>query len=87
MAKVNDVHSVIVLADAPNLSGHAYTEVYGGSVGCTATINGTVVDIGATSSIFINVNTISGGAGCFLLGVNKDVYVGYSNNNNSILLG
>ncbi len=87
MAKVNDVHSIIVLADAPILSAHSYTEIYGGSAGCTATVNGTVVDIAAASSIFINVTSISGGAGCFLLGTNMDVYQGYTNRNNSILNG
>ena len=87
MAKVNDVHSVIVLATAPNFSAHTYTELYGGQVGCTATVNGTVVSIGPSSSIFISVNSISGGGGCFLLGSGSDVYLGYSNRNNSILLG
>lgn len=87
MAKVNDVHSVIVPADAPVFSAHSYSELYGGSAGCTAIVNGTSVEIGAASSIFININTISGGAGCYLLGTGRDVYVGYSNQNNSILLG
>ncbi len=87
MAKINDVHSIIVLATAPDFSAHTYTEIYGGSAGCTATVNGTAVDIGAASSLFININSISGGAGCFLLGNKSNVYQGYSNQNNSILLG
>lgn len=86
MAKVNDVHSVIVPATSP-FSGHVYTEIYGGSAGCTATINGTSVAIGPSSSIFITIGSISGGAGCYLLGTGRDAYAGYSNQNNSILLG
>ena len=87
MAKINDVHSVVVPADAPVFSAHSYSELYGGNAGCTATVNGTVVAIGPSSSIFINVNTISGGAGCFLLGTELSVYGGYSDQNNSIILG
>lgn len=76
MARINEVHSVIVLAAAPILTAHTYTEVYGGSAGCTINVNNTLVAMGAGSSIFINVNTVSGGTGCFLLGVNKDVSQG-----------
>ena len=73
MAKINDVHDIIVLATAPNFTAHTYTEVYGGSAGCTMTLNGTTVAIGIGSSIFINVRTVSGGTGCYLLGVNLNV--------------
>ena len=87
MAKVNDVHSVIVPAQSPNLSGHSYTEVYGGTAGCAIVINGVSVNIGPTSSIFINITTVSGGNGCYLLGIGKDVYQGYIGTNNSVLNG
>jgi hypothetical protein len=79
MALINDVHSVIVAADSPNLSAHSYTEIYGGDTGCTIVVNGTSVAIGAASSITITVRTVSGGSGCYLLGVNKDVYLGSTN--------
>ena len=82
MGKINEVHSIIVPAESPNFSAHSYTEIYGGSVGCTATINGvTGINIGASSSVFVWVRTISGGTGCYLCGVNQDVIQG------SILLG
>lgn len=73
MAKINDSHDIIVLAQSPIMSAHTYSEIYGGSAGCTAVINGTSVNVGAASSLFITIRTISGGTGCYLLGVNKDV--------------
>ncbi len=76
MAKINDIHSIIVPANAPVFSAHTYTEVYGGSAGCTAVINGTSVAIGATSNISIWIRTITGGAGCFLLGEENNVIQG-----------
>lgn len=71
--KINEVHSLVVPADAPNLSGHVYTEIYGGPTGCTMTINGQALSMGGSSSIFLRVTTISGGVGCYLLGVKRDV--------------
>lgn len=76
MAKVNEVHSVVTPAETPNMTAHTYTEVYGGSAGCSIVINGVSINMGGSSSIFINVNTVSGGTGCYLLGVNKDVLLG-----------
>jgi hypothetical protein len=76
MAKINEVHSVIVPANQPNLNEHVYTEVYGGQNGCIITINGTQVSVGGSSSVFINVRSVSGGSGCYLLGVNKNVVYG-----------
>jgi hypothetical protein len=73
MAKINEVHSVIVPAGSADLTNHVYTEVYGGSAGCSITVNGTPILMGSSSSIFINVKSVSGGSGCFLLGVKKDV--------------
>jgi len=79
MAKINDIHSIIVAADAPNLTAHTYTEIYGGSAGCTMNLNGVDIAIGAASDISIWVRTISGGSGCFLLGENKNVFQGSNN--------
>lgn len=76
MANINDVSTIIVLATAPNLSAHTYTQVYGGSAGCTATINGVAVSVGAGSNLYIVINSITGGSGCFLLGENKNVFQG-----------
>lgn len=76
MAKINDIHSIIVPADAPVFSAHTYTEIYGGAAGCTMVLNGASVAIGGASSISIWVRTISGGAGCFLLGEENNVIQG-----------
>jgi len=74
MANIYDVHSVIVPADAPNLTAHTYNEVYGGSAGCSITINGIVVSVGAGSNLNITIRTLSGGTGCYLLGENQNFY-------------
>jgi len=76
MPKFNNVYSIIVPAQSPVFSAHTYSEVYGGSAGCSAIINGTSINIGASSTISLLVNTISGGTGCFLLGDNNNVYQG-----------
>lgn len=76
MAKIYDVHSVIVTPSNANFSAHCYTEVYGGQDGCTIDINGTVVSMGASSSFFINIRSVSGGTGCYLLGSHKNVFDG-----------
>ena len=81
MAKISDIHSIIVPAQTPNLTAHTYTEVYGGSTGCSMVLNGTAVNIAAQSTISIWVKTISGGSGCYLLGDNKDVTQGSNTTN------
>ncbi len=79
MANITDIHSIIVAAQNANLTAHTYTEIYGGSDGCTMTLNGiTGITIGASSSINIWVRTISGGTGCFLMGENQNVFQGSS---------
>lgn len=78
MPKINDIHSVIVPAQSPVFSAHMYTEIYGGTSGCAANINGTIVNVAAQSSISIWVRSISGGTGCYLLGDNQNVYQGSS---------
>lgn len=79
MPRINDIHSIIVPAQSPNMTGHTYSEIYGGSAGCTVVVNGVTIAIGASSNLPIWVRTISGGTGCFLLGENKDVYTGSEN--------
>lgn len=76
MANINDIHSVIVQANNPVFSAHTYTEVYGGSAGCTMNLNGTIVNVGPQSSLKIWVRTLSGGTGCYLMGENNDVIQG-----------
>lgn len=76
MAKINDIHSVIVAAQNANLTAHTYTEVFGGSAGCSVVLNGTLVTMGAASNIGLWVRTISGGTGCFVLGENINVTLG-----------
>jgi hypothetical protein len=76
MSRINDVHSIIVPAQSPNMTAHTYTEIYGGTAGCTIVVNGVTIDVANSSNIAINVRTVSGGTGCWLLGENKDVYLG-----------
>jgi hypothetical protein len=78
MANINDIHSVIVAAGSANLTAHTYSEIYGGSAGCTITVNGTSLSVGASSNVKVWIRTVSGGSGCFLLGEYKDVYSGSS---------
>jgi hypothetical protein len=79
MPKNNDVYSIIVPAQTPNLTAHTYSTIYGGSAGCTAIINGISVSVGASSSFDLRINSISATTGCYLLGENKDVYFGSPN--------
>ena len=76
MSRINDVHSIIVPAQSPNMTAHTYTEIYGGTAGCTIVVNGVTIDVANSSNIAINIRTVSGGTGCWLLGENKDVYLG-----------
>lgn len=76
MANFNDVNTIIVAAGSANLSAHTYTQIYGGSAGCTMNINGVTLSVGASSSVNIVVNSISGGTGCFLLGERVNVFNG-----------
>lgn len=79
MPNINDIHSIIVPAGSANLTAHTYTEIYGGSAGCTITVNGQSISVGAASNVKIWVRSVSGGSGCFLLGENKDVFLGSTN--------
>ena len=78
MANISDIHSIIVAAGSAS-TAHTYTEIYGGNAGCTITVNGVSVTVGAGSSIKIWVRSVSGGSGCFLLGDKKDVFSGSPN--------
>lgn len=79
MARFNEIHDIIVPATTPNFTAHTYSEIYGGSSGCSIAINGTPVSIAAQSSISIWVRSVSGGTGCYLLGTNQNVYLGSPN--------
>lgn len=83
MAKINDIHSIIVPAQNANLTAHTYTEIYGGAAGCTFTdLNGVSgFTMGASSSISVWVRSVSGGTGCYLMGENQNVIQG------SLLIG
>lgn len=76
MPKLNDIHTVVVPALSANISAHTYTEIYGGSAGCSITVNGVVLAVGPSSNISIWIRSVSGGSGCFLLGENQDVIQG-----------
>jgi hypothetical protein len=76
MAKFNDISTIIVSATSANLSAHTYTEIYGGSAGCVAVINGVSVSVNAGSNLSVLVNSISGGSGCYLLGEKINVFQG-----------
>jgi len=76
MPKFNSIYTIVVPAQSPVFSAHTYSEVYGGSTGCSAIINGASMTIGASSTVSLLVRSISGGTGCFLLGDNNDVYQG-----------
>ena len=76
MARINDIHSIIVPALQANLTAHGYTEIYGGTGGCAININGVTINVAESSNILISVRSVSGGTGCYLLGENKNVYTG-----------
>lgn len=76
MAKINDIHSVIVPAQTPVFSAHTYSEIYGGASGCSIVVNGVLVDVANSSNISIWVRSVSGGTGCYLLGENNNVLNG-----------
>lgn len=81
MPRITDVHSVIVSATTANLSAHTYNEVYGGTGGCVIIVNGVSINVAESSNIPVWIRTVSGGAGCYLLGEYKDVYYGSPNVN------
>lgn len=73
MAKINDIHSVVVNAENANLSAHTYTEIYGGTAGCSIQVNGVTMAIASSSNIALWIHSVSGGTGCWLLGENNNV--------------
>lgn len=76
MPRISDIHSIIVEAQNANLTAHTYTEIYGGTGGCTIVVNGTTINVADSSNIPIWIRSVSGGVGCYLLGENKNVYDG-----------
>lgn len=81
MARISDIHSIIVKAEDADLSAHTYCEIYGGTGGCTIAINGVVVNVADSSNFAVWVRSVSGGTGCYLLGENKNVLDGSPNAN------
>ena len=79
MARISDIHSLIVPAQSANLTLHGYTEIYGGTGGCVININGITINVADSSNILISIRSVSGGTGCYLLGENKNVFDGSSN--------
>jgi hypothetical protein len=79
MARNNDIYNIIVQAQSPVFSAHTYTEIYGGTDGCSVVINGTLVEVAPSSSLSIAIRTVSGGTGCYLLGDFNDVVLGSPN--------
>jgi hypothetical protein len=79
MAKINEIHDVIVSAQTANLTAHTYTEIYGGTSGCSIKVNGVNIEVASSSNINIWVRSVSGGSGCWLLGFDKNVYNGSPN--------
>jgi hypothetical protein len=79
MPRISDIHSVIVPAQSANLTAHTYTEIYGGTGGCTINVNGVVINVADSSNIPIWIRSVSGGTGCWLLGENQNVFTGSSN--------
>ena len=66
-------------ASGATLNEEIYLKVYGGASGGTATLNGTLVNIAAGSTIDLAINSISGVSGdIYLLGMPKNVLVGSS---------
>lgn len=76
MARITDIHSIIVPAQNANLTAHTYTEIYGGTGGCTIAVNGTIINVAESSNIPVWINNVSGGTGCYLLGENQNVLQG-----------
>lgn len=76
MPKFNDIYTIIVPAQNANISAHTYTEIYGGSAGCTININDVTVAVGPSSNFSVWIRSVSGGTGCFLLGEKQDVIQG-----------
>tara|TARA_R110000868_G_scaffold203969_4_gene451943 strand:+ start:19762 stop:20019 length:258 start_codon:yes stop_codon:yes gene_type:complete len=74
MPRANGIYSVIHPASGATLSAYTYYEIYAGTAGGTATINGTVVNLAAGTGFDIIVRTISSISGnIYLLGENKSL--------------
>lgn len=79
MPRISDIHSLIVPAQSANLTAHTYTEIYGGTGGCTINVNGIVINVADSSNIPLWIRSVSGGTGCYLLGENVNVFTGSPN--------
>jgi surface protein len=76
MTSQNDTHGFVVPAPNANLYDLQYSQIRGGSVGCTISVNGTIVNMAPSSKINIANPSISGGTGCFLAGKEPVVETG-----------
>lgn len=77
---VREVFSVIIPAELGDTFKHVYSEIYGGTGGCTINVNNLTINVGETSNIPLLVRNVSGGTGCYLLGDNRDYYSDYLGN-------
>lgn len=77
MSALSSSYSVVHSASTANLTAFAYYEIYSGSGGGTATVNGTTVSFAEGSNMEVKVRTLSGVSGnLYLLGVPINVVVG-----------
>jgi surface protein len=67
MPNIN-AHSFIVPAEDGDLYDLNYTEILGGSYGCTMNVNNVLVNVSPYSSFSLNVKSISATTGCYLGG-------------------
>lgn len=79
MSSFHGIPPIIHPASGATLSAYTYMQVYAGTSGGTATINGTSVSLAAGSRFDIMINSISSVSGdIYLLGVPINVMLGTS---------
>jgi len=73
------IHSIIHSGSSADLTNYVYSEVYAGTGGGSAILNGTLVSLAESSSIEVLVRSITGVTGnIYVLGDKKNVAVGSS---------
>lgn len=70
-----NIYSIIVSATTANFTAHTYNAVYAAQA-ATPTINGSVTQMAAGTTLPISVNSISATPNVFLLGENATVAMG-----------
>lgn len=79
MSSFHGYFPIIHPASGVTLSAYTYLQVYGGTSGGSATLNGTPVNVAAGSTIDLVIKSISSVSGdIYLLGMKKNVLVGSS---------